>query len=580
MTNIPHKIDFVDKWNLYHFSDEDIPTAFDNLGFSSSDAETRMKYLVADGGFAIIPSSKMSTQQVEQLLTEKNQRDNIIENLAQDKPLNGILGLLNFKEDYSDVIKSVEVGKAKSSPTNGIYSENEVTIILKRGIDISTTELDLGLTVLASDYKESDGLGFDDDSTTFVEDLDVITQAVYYDEGDNKIYEEYLLPNSVNDLFQTSVDVNVTSESIKEGQDSDELGFVMPLLKKVKLFFKKIVGTVRKELVKLKNKTIDYIIDKLKPIKMAIHDPYKILKYNFHRNTFEECPPSDVDPNKKTLICLHGTAKGSFDGRLKKGDGKGSFKYLSNKKYYKNEDYDNWFELLNRHEGDIKYEQIISLEHETIMDSPMDNIKRFQEWNLRFTKFVSIVSASRGGLLAKCISNTSLARLMPIERVAIVSGGYSEYFDDKKGVKRYVNMIGNIAKLNIPIKFLLSLTIDIIIRLPGLKVQNKKTDEFKFLVNPDNVVDKDNPVYYFNMTSNYQPSSAKGKLLKKLASNILGNQNDLAVSLNAQRDFSPGITHSKFPLLVGSGQHGRGLRAYFPKKRLLEFLTADMNNII
>ena len=576
--NTPHSINLTDQWSLYHFTKKDVPS---DLGITSAPANAKLKDLTKDGGFLVIPSPQLTPTDMESLLSKKPERQSIINNIADETAMSGFLGLLNFKKDYKGIIESIDISKTKRSPSKGIHSENMVTITFKDGLDMSTTSLDIGLNAFGTDhnYKKSDGLGFDAD-TNVGQELDVITSAVYEDEAGNKIYEEYLIPTSLDDVLQNSVEVKLDDEALKQVPDNGLGISPSKLIKKIKLFLKKIIGTVRKELVKLKGKAIDVIIKSLKVIKKKIRDPYKILKYNFGTGQFEQCPPDEVKSNQKTLVFIHGTLKGSFDGRFRKGDNKGSFKYLNNYEFpYQGTTYRNWFDFFTSQSGGVNYEQIIALEHETVMDSPLENVERFLKWGLKFNQPVSIVSASRGGLLAKTISSSKLSSTMPIERTVIVAGGYTNYFDKEVGVKRYINMIANIAGLNIPIKFLLSLTVDIILELPGLKVMTKTSDDFDFLISRTNVRNPTMPVVYYTMTSNYQPIGDGGKFLKKIASHFLGDQNDLAVPFVAQRDTEPGLAHPSFPLYVGSGQHGRGLKAFSAKMKLYEFLSTDFTSL-
>ena len=235
-----------------------------------------------------------------------------------------------------------------------------------------------------------------------------------------------------------------------------------------------------------------------------------------------------------------------------------------------------WFDYLNQKSADtpIKYEQVLSFEHETILDSPKENVEQFiKRWDVRFTQPVSIICASRGSLLAKCMAaHPALTDRIPIDRIAIVSGGYSDYFDKNDGIEAYVKT----HALFLPPKayaFLRAL-LHVIPKLPGLEVQCKENDSFKAFTEKENVPLSSTKVTYYNMTNKFP--FHQGAKIDTVAKKFLGDDNDLALSLVAQRDFRPGVNHAAFPPFEGKEKHGEGLRLLKPKQLLFDFLTSNL----
>ena len=85
------------------------------------------------------------------------------------------------------------------------------------------------------------------------------------------------------------------------------------------------------------------------------------------------------------------------------------------------------------------------------MDDPDENIRVFYEdlgfKDFKFTQPVSIVSVSRGSFIAKQMSSSDMAKVMDIERVAIISGGYSGYAENKEAIKSFVNSLARLFSL-------------------------------------------------------------------------------------------------------------------------------------
>ncbi|MES2554663.1 MAG: hypothetical protein V4604_00855 [Bacteroidota bacterium] len=143
-------------------------------------------------------------------------------------------------------------------------------------------------------------------------------------------------------------------------------------------------------------------------------DKYSIKKYTKAINTvdntggfFTDIDQLPIDYSKNTLLLIHGTfanTKGTF-GKL----------YL---------DFENQGCLLNDLLDEGVFEQIISFDHPTVSEDAQDNL----EWFLnkigdnKFSKPISILSASRGALVAKRFSAHGHNDILPVKKVMMFSG--------------------------------------------------------------------------------------------------------------------------------------------------------------
>jgi len=568
-----YSIDLAKDKSLYHFTAQDLPDNVidDNLSDKAKGAlESKIVQLTQNGGFVIVPSAQLVQTETEDTLKKSSDRQEILKSILTDKPVSGVLGLLSFKRDTIDKVQSINIESSKTLDIEDEYVEETLTIDLIDGLDSSVNDLNIDLNLFGLDASNASGIK-GTGGTSSQEKMDIISEAVYYNVDGKEIHREFLIPETINHLSKNGSLVNVNNKGHEErtGRKKRKGGF----LKRIKIFVRKLIGKVRQVIEELKDFGVEYII---KGLKKVIKNPYKILKYDTSKKRFFECSAGDIAPESRTLILLHGTLKGSFDGLFKRKKSKeGSFKYLYNAKF---KNYKHWFDfLLNQEERALEnpYEQILALEHETLLDDPAENARVFFEdlglKNIIFKQPVSIVAASRGSLFAKHLSISPLASIMDIERVAIVSGGYSDYFDSKNGVKQYVNTMAKLFPMNKLLQLLLSLSLDIIISLPGLEVQNKDSERFKAIVK------KRNNVCYFNMTNNYKARKLKERIFEKIADTFLGKENDMALSIFAQKDHRPGYIHARFPDFNRNERHGDALNVTAAKMALFYFLTEELN---
>ena len=119
-------------------------------------------------------------------------------------------------------------------------------------------------------------------------------------------------------------------------------------------------------------------------------------------------------------------------------------------------------------------------------------------------------------------------------------------------------------------KLLLSLSLDIILSLPGLEAQNKESERFKRFFSSGK-----RDVHVFNMTNDFIPLPTDGKMksLAKIANFLLKKKNDLLLTIDAQENSKPGREYGTF------GQrtyHGQALASTAGKTTLFNFLTGSL----
>ena len=566
MTNTPLTIDLSQNWSLYDLNTSQSGLRGDPFG-------------PAPEGAIILPSINRAGQEARAHLEDEGKKEALYEATNKDKPIPHFLGLLNFKEGIEKVVQRIDLPVVDES--DELDEEERIVLTLhdEQAAELATINLRLKI--------------FNDGSETaaLVEKgiERVEAHAIFYDEGGKALRRRKLKANTTRDLHNSvefSIGKTVNTLEPKKGRKTRGVvkagKKVVKTVKKIVVVIKKIFRKIKKIVDKIKNESILTIVETIGKLKnKLIKNPYKILGYDFVNKDFKRIEPTEVDPNKKTLILLHGTIKGSFDGRIGKGKkvkGKGSFKFLHS--FPMEEDgvsYGNWFDYLDQKSDEtaIKYEQVLSFEHETILDGPKENVAYFiNKWKIKLNQPAAIICASRGSLLAKCMSaHPGMNQRISIDRIAIVSGGFSDYFDKNNGIEAYVQ---NHRKL-LPKRahaFLESL-LYVIHKLPGLECQCKENDSFKAFTEEDRVPESSKKVIYYNMTNDF-PVDPNAKI-DVIAKQFLGDDNDLALSLAAQRDCRPGINHPDFPPFLGAEKHGDGLKKLIPKQQLFKFLTSDLH---
>ena len=317
--------------------------------------------------------------------------------------------------------------------------------------------------------------------------------------------------------------------------------------------------------------------------KKVFKSHYYISKYNREQRTTDAFPKvkiDQVDPSKKTLILVPGTFTRSF----KKNYRKGSFAALM--RHYQGRV--NWFEhvLIN-----TPYEQIITLDHETVLHSVEDNVKYFADkLNLngfRFEQPTAMIATSRGGMLAKYLmlfqhpefaekSKLDLDLNLNVEKFITVAAGHCGYMEPRSAgrVKRGIEillsllnfMTGGFGK---SLSWVLSLSVDVLSEMPGLKMQIAESHQSKIIA--ELAVDG---LHALPFANNYQGTNPFRRIIERgIVDKLLGDENDLVLGYASQQLFSPGMLPDGFEVVHGNSKHGKCLAQPTTKEEIIRFLS-------
>lgn len=296
---------------------------------------------------------------------------------------------------------------------------------------------------------------------------------------------------------------------------------------------------------------------------------------------------TEINPALKTLIIIPGTFKKSLE--KKNGKWSGSFLYLMKEK---TEDFDNWFQYLLEKGG---YEQIITLEHDSVFDSLYDNVEHFITrlglGKIGFEQPVAVLSASRGGFLAKLLARIGAGlderftkeRLnFTIEKIITVANGTSGYVDpaNKDLLKKKIQLLFNILNL---LSFgrlrayiwLLSFTPEFILRLPGLRGQAKDSEEI------ERILSKNVPNLFCLPLANDYNLKGFQFVERTFVEPFLGQNSDFVLSYESQQEVRPGQLMLRDPIkrifwgpITGTHIHGKGLIEMKTRIEIAAFLAS------
>lgn len=327
-----------------------------------------------------------------------------------------------------------------------------------------------------------------------------------------------------------------------------------------------------------KEKLYDFIIDRIKQSKFGqklFEQQYFMLKYNRKNKDFDQVNIQAIDPELKTLILVPGTFTQSF----KKNYRKGSYHFLMDAMA----EHTNWFDYLI---ATTDYEQIITLEHETVLHSIEENViafaQRLQLDQIRFKHPTAVIGSSRGGMLVKYLirhQDAAFAATAPTNinlnafKFVTVASGNSDYVSPaaiekvKNGVELFLSIMNFITPgWKVAFGWLLSMSVEVIARMPGLMTQITGSPLYQELAQAK--VDEVNclPI------ANNHGDSWLSFLFGKLIDSILGEENDFVVEYNSQQIAAPGQITKEFGMLKGDAVHGKGLESESNREMVLRFL--------
>jgi hypothetical protein len=254
-----------------------------------------------------------------------------------------------------------------------------------------------------------------------------------------------------------------------------------------------------------------------------IENPYRLLRYNVQTNSFDQLTNGlpAADRSLKTLLLIHGTfstTEKSYGGLISSG-------WLTN--------------VINSG----LYQQVIALDHPTILEGPAQNVAKLVELmgpGPKFSQPMHIITTSRGGLVGKTIVNDKGidANLFTVERVAAQACANGVmYFSTGENISKGLGVLKAIFKIagrggltiftaiaQVGVNFFLS--------QPGCQAMTPGSALLTTIlagtpVNPD--------MRYYPVTGNYSPDNLEQRLVDVLVKAVYGtNPNDWVVGTTQQ----------------------------------------------
>lgn len=386
---------------------------------------------------------------------------------------------------------------------------------------------------------------------------------VFYQHSDRKDYHdndafiEYILPHKTDNSnsfkrtkLQYSFSIipeNELEETSKEGvykllSNKNATGFIIKILtfiregKNSKEAFAKAIELINVDAVK--GKTYEWTHEYVgsKKYKLGVFNP--AMDYTDDKNIafggafVNPDEENKIDPNKKTLLLLHGTWSST----------NGSFKHLMARYgLYHTEASFLQNALIN---GD--YEQVLSFDRPTMSANVYTNIDKFFDFlgDIKFTKPIDIITTSQGALVAEALSSHKTTKdHFKIRRVLMFSAANGcGYF---KTADHIGTLLGVLRKNSTPGigKVLLAAaqhSADWFVNNPGLK-QMHPDDEL--LAQILSAKPNENSTEYINVVSDWNRRLMRGQkrllrlpatLLYSLIKLSLGSRHDWVIGCDAQ----------------------------------------------
>lgn len=220
--------------------------------------------------------------------------------------------------------------------------------------------------------------------------------------------------------------------------------------------------------------TVGDVKDKLR----ELDNPYGIKLFDVVTNKFVAIADADIakkiDPNKKTLLFIHGTISSiqkSYGDLFDSGNPRTATTDFT------------WIQKAIL--GGKKYEQVIGFDHPSIVDSPQQNSDKLFSLlaPLTFSKTVDIITSSRGGLVGKCVA-CQQQNVFKVERVATVACANGvELLNTGQSLGRMFGILRHIDQepVSKAALLLLQLVVKVALDQPGIKIMDKENPELQTL---------------------------------------------------------------------------------------------------
>ena len=194
---------------------------------------------------------------------------------------------------------------------------------------------------------------------------------------------------------------------------------------------------------------------------------YQLLKYNGSVSDFQKVDSGDIEPDKKTLLLIHGTFV----------DTAASFGCL-----YLPEETD--YNLLTRLLEEGIFEQIIAFNHPTVSHDAFQNALSLYDHlgDLRFTQPVDLLGTSRGALVCKWIAGDPQNQNFTVGRVMTFSGANGVgYFLTGARISKWLGILrkvvnGPVGKV---VTALAQFSVDFFLSMPGTQQMTPNSPRLK-----------------------------------------------------------------------------------------------------
>jgi hypothetical protein len=251
-----------------------------------------------------------------------------------------------------------------------------------------------------------------------------------------------------------------------------------------------------------------------------------------------------IDPNKKTLLLLHGTWASTY----------GSFEHLVYRKGFRNTEPS----FLQTALDDGHFEQILSFDRPTMSADVHTNVDHFLEFlkEVHFTNPIDVITTSQGALVGHLLScRDDVSNHFMINRIMMFSPAFGcGYF---KAAKRLGTIISVIKKLVSPTfaKILLAAlqySIDWFINNPGLEQMHPDSQNLRRLLQ---MTPKNPDTTYINVVCDWHRKVITGRLklvkrapavlLDAVIKTMLGKEHDWVIGCDAQSIVPTHVTSKK-----------------------------------
>jgi len=343
-------------------------------------------------------------------------------------------------------------------------------------------------------------------------------------------FVQYILPQKINENSREYIINNFSPfEILKSREISDSQSDILKKAKEVIVKIKILQYVKEENINELDTFSAQMNYLRHEKTNRLFEKETALLLFNADSNDFNKISDyATVDVTKKTLLLIHGTfstTEGTF------GDLFGS---------------STWLKSLVE---DGLYQQIIAFDHPTVYNDAATNVEILMNYfsGRKFIEPVDMMGSSQGGLLCQYIANyTNANNPFKAGKITLIASANGvEYLTAAEHVGTFLNALKFVAELTgnlcgTLIASLAQMTIETIIRLPGIDVMNPNSDRLKNIITNKPY---SNTTVYFPVIDDFSKDIVQNKkiitriaaqALDSIISHILGDFNDWVVGTKNQ----------------------------------------------